>query len=289
MQGTGAPLATPFAADGTVDHEALAAFTGWALERGLDFLVPTGSTSEAPLMTMQERNEVVETVVEESGDVPVMAGTGHPGTQATIEQTEGAAAAGADAALVTTPFFYDIDQAGLIEFYRDVADASPIPVYLYSVPKFTHKTIQPETVAELASHENVAGMKDSTGSMEIIQRTANRTEDEDFDLMIGAGSVYAPGLDAGAVGGVLAMANVVPELASEIRRLHVDGKDDEARTLNQRLVDLNRALTGKYGVPGVKAALQYRDAPIGTVRRPLEPVEEAAEAEIRELVDEALD
>ena len=287
MHGTGAPLATPFAADGTIDHDALAELADWLLDSGLDFLVPAGSTSEAPLLSRAERTAVVETVAAASGDTPVIAGTGHPGYDETMAQTEAAADAGADAALVVTPFYYDHDQDALREYYRDVADASPIPVYLYSVPKFTHMAIEPETAVDLAGHENVAGMKDSSGNMEAVQRIATGTG-EDFDLLVGAGSIYAPGLDAGASGGILALANVVPELASEIYDRHVAGTDEQARALNRRLVALNRAVTSEHGIPGLKAAMAYRDVPVGTVRRPLRPVDESTRRDLHRLLDAVL-
>lgn len=287
MQGTAAPLVTPFESDGTVDHTALRELTSWMLESGLDFLVPAGSTSEAPLLTISERTAVVETVVEESGDAPVLAGTGHPGFEATMEQTEQAAEAGADAALVVTPFYYNHGQDALAAYYRDVAAASPIPVYLYSVPKFTGVRVEPETAVELAAHDNVLGMKDSSGDLESVQRIATGTADLDFDLLVGAGSIFAPGLDAGASGGILALANVVPDRVSEMYRLHQAGEDEAARALNRRLVDLNRALTGVYGIPGIKSAMGHRGQDVGALRRPFQPVDDSVAEELAGLVDDA--
>lgn len=287
MHGTAVPLVTPFEDDGSVDHAALRELTTWLLDSGLDFLVPAGSTSEAPLLTMAERTAVVETVVEASGDAPVLAGTGHPGFEATMEQTEQAAAVGADGALVVTPFYYTPDQDALATYYRDVAAASPIPVYLYSVPKYTGVRVEPETAIDLAAHDNVLGMKDSSGDMESVQRIATGTADLDFDLLGGSGSIFAPALDAGASGGILALANVVPERVSEIYRLHEAGDDGEARALNRQLVDLNRALTGVYGVPGIKYAMRHRGREVGAARRPFQPVDDAAARELATLVDDA--
>lgn len=289
MHGTGVPVATPFTRDGRVDEAALVDLVGWLTERGVDFLVPGGSTSEAPLLTIEERARVVELVVEAApADVPVIAGTGHPGLVATVEQTRLAAAAGADGVLVVTPFYYPHDQAALAAYYRDLADESDLPVYLYSIPKFADVRIAPETAADLAAHENVVGMKDSSGDLAALQRTRDLAGDE-FDLLVGAGSIYGPALDAGVDGGILAVANVAPEAASEVHRLHRAGDREAARSLTRRLAPLNRAITAEHGIPGLKAAMRHRDAPAGHPRSPFRPVTDETAAELRELVDRVVD
>ncbi|MDG5775284.1 dihydrodipicolinate synthase family protein [Haloarculaceae archaeon H-GB2-1] len=287
MHGTGLPLVTPFETDGTIDSRALRELVQWVERRGVDFIAPCGSNSEAPLLSADERARVVETVVEEA-TVPVLAGTGHAGFDATRRQTERAAEAGADAALVVTPHYFQHDQETLATYFRDLADASSIPVYLYSVPKYTGVRLEPETVADLAMHENVAGMKDSSGDLVSLGRIARSTDDE-FDLLVGSGSVYAHGLDAGADGGVLAMANVVPELASAVYDRHASGERGAARELNATLVDLNEAVTGDDGIPGLKAAMRARDAPAGRVRSPHLPASDEAVTRLAALVDRTLD
>ncbi|WP_336036142.1 dihydrodipicolinate synthase family protein [Halobacterium yunchengense] len=289
MHGLGVPLATPFEDDGAVDHAALADLAAWVVEAGADFLVPCGSNSEAELLTAAERAAVVETVADAvPGDVPVLAGTGSPGLRETVEATRAAADAGADGALVVTPFYYDHDQDGLAAYYRAVADASPLPVYLYSVPKYTGVALEPETVGALAAHGNVAGMKDSSGDLAAFQRTRTATADADFELFVGSGGVFAAALDAGADGGVLALANVVPERAGEIRDRHVAGDDAAARECNRRVLELNTAVTATHGVPGLKAAMRSRGLPAGTVRSPHRPVDEETAADLAALVEDAL-
>ena len=249
MHGVGPPLVTPFAENGDVDDEKLRNLVAWVEDRGVDFLVPCGSNSEAELMTARERERVVATVVDEAS-VPVLAGTGNPGLRETRQATAAAAEVGADAALVVTPFYYDHDQEALAAYYRELADAASVPVYLYSVPGYTGVRLTPETVADLADHPNVVGMKDSSGDIGEFVRTHNRVA-ADFSHMIGSGGVLAQALDAGASGGVLALANVAPEGASAVFETHRDGGDPErARDLNADLVDLNRAITAGYGVPG---------------------------------------
>ncbi|MFC4542873.1 dihydrodipicolinate synthase family protein [Halosolutus amylolyticus] len=288
MHGTGVPIATPFDDDGSIDDDALTDLVGWLEDAGIDFLVPCGSTGEAPLLTPDERVRVVETVAAAT-ELPVVAGTGHEGFEPTLETTERAAGAGADAALVVTPSYYGSDDEELAAYYRDLADASPIPIYLYSVPKFTDHALSPDAAAALASHDNVAGIKDSSGSLESLQRLVRLTRGEEFSVLVGSGSVYAAGLAAGADGGVLAVANVAPEVASAIYRADRDDRPAAARSHNADLVELNRAVTSRYGVPGVKAVLALRDRPVGTPRRPLRPLEDDAVADLESILEETID
>ncbi|MFT4931818.1 MAG: dihydrodipicolinate synthase/N-acetylneuraminate lyase, partial [Natronomonas sp.] len=172
-------------------------------------------------------------------------------------------------------------------YYRDLADESPIPIYLYSVPKYTGVRLDPGTVGTLATHENVAGMKDSSGDLDALQRIATATADADFDLLVGSGSIYGAGLQVGASGGVLALANVAPEGASGIHRRYADGDVAGALALNRDLVALNHAVTAEYGVPGLKAAMKERGLPAGEPRRPLRPVDAEVAAELAGLVEDA--
>jgi dihydrodipicolinate synthase/N-acetylneuraminate lyase len=291
MHGTGLPLVTPFEdrgrdapEDAAVDHDALAALVDWVEQRGVDFIVPCGSNSEAPLLTREERAAVVDTVAD-AADGPVLAGTGAEGYRRTLTYTRDAAEAGADAALVVTPYYYDHAMDALATYYRRLADESPLPVYLYSVPAFTGTRLAPETVGELATHPNVAGMKDSSGDLAAFKRIRARTPD-DFDLFVGSGGVYADALAAGGDGGVLAVANVAPELADAVYAADSPGA---ARATNDAFVELNELVTGTYGIPGLKAAMRARSAPAGAVRAPFRPVDDAAATELAAAVETALD
>lgn len=285
MDGTGPPLVTPFDANGDVDEPALRDLVEWVEARGVDFLVPCGSNSEAELMTADERARAIE-VVCDAASVPVLAGTGSPGLRETLAATEDAADAGADAALVVTPFYYGHDQATLESYYRDLADEASIPIYLYSVPAYTDVALAPETVGRLADHPNVGGIKDSSGDLERFVLTRRETVDADFDLLVGSGSVLAPALDAGADGGVLALSNIAPAGASEIYERHRAGDREGAHALNADLVALNRAITAEYSVPGLKYAMRERGAPAGHERRPHRPPDEAARAALDAHLDD---
>ncbi|MFB6233465.1 MAG: dihydrodipicolinate synthase family protein [Haloarculaceae archaeon] len=287
MKGTGVPLVTPFDRAGRVDESNLRAVASWVVDRGVDFVVPCGSNGESELLTVDERATVVEVVADEV-PVPVLAGTGHPGFEETREQTRRAVAAGADAALVVTPFYFTHDQSALQSFYERLASESDCPIYLYSVPSKTDVALHPETVESLAAHDNIAGMKDSAGDMVAFGRE-RRLAGPDFELFMGSGSLFATALDAGADGGVMALANVVPAVAAEIHERHADGDQRGARELCSTVVELNEAITARYGVPGVKAAMRYRDVPAGQVRSPHRPLDEDAAAEVRSLVDGVLE
>lgn len=283
MNGVAAPIVTPFTEDGDVDEPALEALVGWLESRGIDYLVPCGSTSESELLTADERVRVIETVVDAAA-VPVLAGTGSPGYRETCEATAAAADAGADAALVVTPFYYPHDQSTLDAYYRDLADEASIPIYLYSVPVFTDVRLHPETVAGLADHPNIAGIKDSSGDIGTFVRIVRRTADADFDPIVGSGGVFSQALGAGASGGILALANVAPEVASEIYETHPDDPT-VAREANADVVELNHAITAEYGIPGLKYAMRQRGAPAGYARSPHRPPDAAARDRLDALVE----
>ena len=279
-------MVTPFDEKGDIDESKLAELVGWVEERGVDFIVPCGSNSEAELMTAEERARVVEIVVE-SASVPILAGTGHPGLRESTIQTELAASAGADAALIVTPFYFSHSQEDMAIYYKKLAELVSIPVYLYSVPKFTHVSLEPDTIAELSDDENIKGMKDSSGNSDLFQQEVEVTKEKDFDMLVGAGGIYAQALEMGATGGVLALANIAPEKCSEIYQLYKKGDSENAKILNDELVELNRGVTGTYGISGLKAAMEMRGAPAGFSRSPHRGVGGAEKEGLQNLLDEA--
>lgn len=286
MHGTGVALVTPFTASGDVDEPALEDLVRELESRGVDFVVPAGSTGEAPLLSPVEQTRVIG-VVADAASVPVLAGTGQPGLRRTVSTTDAAAEAGADAALVVTPYYYSHDQAALSGHYRELADAVQLPVCLYSIPSRTGVALEPGTVAELAAHPNIVGLKDSSGDLERFHRTVTLTADEEFSLFVGHGGLYAHALEMGATGGVLALANVAPERASAVYDHHAAGEAAAARDVNGTLVELNRAITARFGVAGLKAAMRLRGLPGGHVRAPHRPVDDGVEAELERLVQAA--
>ena len=286
MEGTGVPLVTPFDGKGDIDESKLAELVEWIEERGVDFIVPCGSNSESELMTVEERSRVIEIVVE-AASVPILAGTGHPGLRETTIQTEMAASAGVDAVLVVTPFYFSHTQEVIADYYRNLADLASVPIYLYSVPKFTHISLEPETVQRLSDVENIEGMKDSSGDLELFEREINSTKEKDFHMLVGAGGIYAQALEMGASGGVLGLANVAPEGCSKIYELYRKGDTAGAKVLNESLVELNRGVTGIFGVSGLKAAMEMRGAPAGFARSPRQIVGIEEKEALQNLLREA--
>jgi dihydrodipicolinate synthase/N-acetylneuraminate lyase len=288
ITGTGVPLVTPFDETGDVQPDALRELVGDLERDGVDFLVPCGSNGEAAHLDVDERTRVIECVAD-AATTPVVAGTGHPSERHTKRQTAAAADAGADAALVVTPYYYQHDQATIATHYRRVADDSPIPIYLYSVPTYTHTTIDPATVESLATHPNIAGLKDSSGDRDLLEPYVDRTRDASFDVLVGSTSVYAAGLELGAVGCVLAVANVAPDLASDVHAHHEADRLADARSLNRHLADLNDAVRDPHGIPGLKAAMDARDYPAGRPRRPFQPVDDDVRDDLHDAVTRTLD
>lgn len=282
MEGIGPPLVTPFDEAGNVDFDRLRDLVQWVEARGVDFIVPCGSTSEAELLTLDERRRVIETVVG-AASVPVIAGTGHPGQKETLDATAGANHAGADAAMVVTPFYYPHDQQALATYYREVADAVSLPIYLYSVPTFTDVHLDPDTVGDLATHPNIVGYKDSSGSMTGLVRTLERVEDEAFDILVGSGGMLAQALETGAAGGILALANLYP---GKTREILTAADPAAARDLNATLADVNDAITTAFGIPGLKWAMRHRGAPAGYPRSPHREPGETTQATLRQLLDD---
>ena len=274
LSGVFPPIPTPFDGEGEVALPALAE----NLERwnayDLAGYVVLGSNGEAVYLTEREKLRVWETARQViPPDKLMIAGTGCESTRQTIALTRQAAGAGADAALVVTPNYFDTKMTpdGLVRHYEAVADGSPIPVVLYNVPKFTHVDMDAGTIARAARHPNVIGVKDSGGNVaklaDVVQLTG-----PDFQVLAGSAGFFFAGLALGAVGGVLALANVAPQQAIDIQRLFEAGRWDEAAELQRRMIPVNAAVTARFGIAGLKAALDALGYHGGPVRSPLEDI-----------------
>jgi 4-hydroxy-2-oxoglutarate aldolase len=206
----------------------------------------------------------------------MIVGTGRESTRATIAATQRAASAGADAVLVRTPSFFKAQMTGdlLERHYRDVADAAPVPVLLYNVSMFTGVTLPADSVARLAEHPNIVGMKESGSDIAYIAECIARTPAR-FVFLAGSASTYFHALCAGCDGGVLALASLFPDECVRLRALVQAGAIDEARRLQQRLTPIARSIGGTYGVAGLKAALDLTGFVGGPPRPPLRPAPSA--------------
>ncbi len=274
LNGIFPAVITPFDSVGRLDLAGLRAdFAAWN-GAGLTGYLVLGSTGEVVHLEEDEKIAVLETARAAIPEhMTMIVGTGQHSTQATINFTRRAAQNGADYALVVTPHYFKsaMTQAALIDFYRAVADASPIKVLLYSVPQFTGITLSPETIASLAEHANIAGIKDSSGDMRALIHTLSLvpSRDADFAVLTGSAPVLHPALLAGAGGAILAVANFAAAACVEIYQLVLQNRHTEARAAQQRLLTISEQIASHHGVGGIKYAMDCLGYVGGSVRSPL--------------------
>jgi 4-hydroxy-2-oxoglutarate aldolase len=285
LEGVFPPIPTPFDAQGDVFYEALTQNLAHWHQYDLSGYVVLGSNGETAYLGEQEKAKVLEKAREAiPPDKLMIAGTGCESVRQTISLTGQAARIGADAALVLTPHFFGLKSGNLVSYYCAVAEASPIPVILYNVPKFTHVDLDAATIAQAASHPNIIGIKDSGGNITKIADTVRRTG-RDFQVLAGSAGFLFAGLAVGAVGGVVALANIAPAQAIDIYGLFKAGRWDEAAALQRQMIPVNAAITARFGVPGLKAALEMLGWHGGPVRRPLSDLNADDRQSLREVLE----
>ncbi|HTM02825.1 MAG TPA: dihydrodipicolinate synthase family protein [Vicinamibacterales bacterium] len=275
--GIFSPIATPFTADDTVDEGALRRNVARWMQTPLTGLVVLGSNGEAPQLEEAEADRVIDIVREGVPSTrPLLAGTGRESTKATIEATKRAARAGVDAALARTPSFFKSQMTSdiFVRHYREVADASPIPILLYNVTMFTGVNMQPDAVERLAMHPNIVGLKESGGDIAQIAEYVARTPD-DFTVLAGSATTLYPALCAGCDGAVLALAMLFPDECVRMRALVSERRLDEAMALQQQLLPIAKLVGATYGVAGLKAALDVLGYEGGLPRPPLRPASQS--------------
>ncbi len=288
LGGVFPPLTTPFGADGSVELTALAANVQKYNRAGLAGYVVIGSTGESVYLSEDEKIKIWETVrgAADAGKI-LIAGTGCEATAETIALTRRAAALGYHAALVRTPAYFrsQMTSAALEQHFRAVAEASPIPVLIYSVPQFTGLKVEAPLVARLAEHPNIIGLKESSGDVQLITEI-RRTTPAEFQVLVGAASVLYPAMCVGAQGAVLAVACALPELCVKLYQAACAGEHKRARELQEKLLDPTAAVTTRFGIAGLKFAMELRGYVGGAPRAPLVPLEDAARAEIKRIIAE---
>ncbi|MDW7759156.1 MAG: dihydrodipicolinate synthase family protein [Acidobacteriota bacterium] len=241
-----------------------------------------GSTGECVLLSDDESAAVVKTAREAAGPEKILiAGTARESLRATVEATRRAADLGADFALIRPPSYYKsrMDRETLRTFFLKTADDSPVPVIVYNIPQNTGFSLEAELIVELSDHDNIAGLKESSGNLTLLAAVVRRLP-QDFSYLLGAGSVVVPALQMGASGAILAVADAVPEVCADMYRLFVQGDFEGARKRQLDIVPLNRLATEARGIPGLKAALDMRGFYGGPVRLPLLPATDKDRAEI---------
>lgn len=281
LHGVVPPTVTAFREDESVDYEQTAAHARFVVDRGVHGVFPLGTNGEAPLLAADERDRVVEAVVDEvGGEVPVIAGVGAPSTVRTVAHADHAEAVGADGIVVVTPYYYPLDHEGALEHYRRVAEAVSIPVYIYHIPSKTGNELSLETLADLAAIDAVAGVKDSSKDVPWLAQAIDTTPDLTF--LAGSDSLIFTGLEIGCSGAVSAVANVFPELVVDCYEAYDAGDEDRARDRQSTIFAVRDALkTGGAYMSGVKTALRMRDFDPGPLRSPLRLKDDESAAAMR--------
>ena len=287
LEGVLPPIPTPFA-DDRVDEAAMRANVARWMGTRVRGVVVLGSNGEAPLLDEDESDAAIAAARDAvPADRLCLAGTGRESTVAAVRAAKRAAALGADAVLVRTPAYFRtlLTARALTDHYRAVADAAPVPVILYNFTALTGVTLPVESVARLAEHPNVVGMKESGSDLRFLSALIDSTPD-DFAVMAGSAPVFFASLLVGAAGGILALASAVPDLCVELHDRVRAGRLDDARALQRRLTPLAGLVTSTYGVPGLKAALSLLGYAAGDPRPPLRPVGPDAVDDIRRALAE---
>jgi 4-hydroxy-2-oxoglutarate aldolase len=280
------PLTTPFAADGSLSLSDLKHNVLLYNKTDLAGFVALGSTGEAVLLTHAEMEGVLLTVKENAGkDKKLIAGCGAESTAETILRVKRTAEIGYDAALVKTPYYYKpfYKSQAQVAHFRRVADASPIPVMLYSVPIFTGVALDPADVAALSEHPNIIGIKDSSGNMTALGEMLASTPPA-FQILVGSASTVFPSLVIGARGAILALACALPEKCAALHQLYRAGQFDLARELQTMLVRASKTMMSEMGIAGIKFVMDQRGYRGGDPRLPLLPLEEAHKKRLIEVL-----
>ena len=277
-------MTTPFTDDGQIDHETLAADAQRLEAAGVAGLVPAGSSGESATLTHGEHIEVVETVVEAVDDVPVIAGSGSNSTHEALDLSQRAADAGADGLLLISPYYNKPEQAGLREHFLAIADAVDLPQIVYNVPGRTGQNIEPETVAALASHENIAAYKAASGDVAQISEVIEYTRDEDLSVLAGDDALTLPICSLGGRGVISVAGNVEPERMVDLVDAALEDDLDRARELHFELSPLFRQLFVETNPIPVKAAMEIRGYAPGKLRSPLTDLSAEPRAELEEIL-----
>jgi 4-hydroxy-2-oxoglutarate aldolase len=286
LHGIFAPLTTPFESDGSVALGQVRNNVVLYNKTKLAGYVPNGSTSESVLLLWEEVYKVWEAVRDAAAPGKILiAGTGAESTSETIERTNRAARIGYAVALVRTPSFFkpSINDHMLAEHYLRVADAARIPVMLYSVPVFTHVTVGASLIARVANHPNIIGMKDSSGDMKGIAAIIAAAPKE-FQTLTGSASTLYEALELGAVGAILGLADVFPDLCADIYAASAAGERAKAQALAQKLVLPAKMLLMDYGIGGLKYAQDRMGFFGGLPRLPLQGVSDEGKMEIDQML-----
>ncbi|MBI3483879.1 MAG: dihydrodipicolinate synthase family protein [Acidobacteria bacterium] len=287
LHGIFPPVTTPFDQEGALALDRLRENISRYNGTGVMGYVVIGSTGESVLLGRAEIEQVWSAARQAAAsDKILIAGTGVDSTAETITRTNRAAELGYHVALVKTPYYYKPQMTAEVhaEHYLRVADAARIPLLIYSVPQFTGVAMEAPLVAQLAQHPNIIGIKESSGVMQRVGEIIHRAP-AGFQTLVGSATTFYPSMALGAVGGILAVADILPELCVELYDACAKGDSPRARKLQERLIDPTITLVAKLGIPGVKYAMDRAGYYGGPARRPLLPLNEAQKKEAERVLE----
>ena len=286
LAGIFAPISTPFVNE-DIAPEHLQSNMRKYKETGLAGFFALGSNGESKSLAEDEKLKILEVVLREKGDHQVvMAGTGYESTRQTISFSKKAAEIGADYVSIVTPSYFKkrLTDEALTGYYTDVADAVPIPVLAYNAPGFTGMTLSAKVIEKISRHPNIAGMKDtSAGNMSSYLSACG----DDFDVLSGTISTLFTAMALGASGGVVSLANAFPNICCDLYNKLQSADLQEARRLHYLLYNLNRSVSGSFGVAGVKYAMDVAGYYGGNPRLPLLPLTKQGQLSIHDAVKKA--
>jgi 4-hydroxy-2-oxoglutarate aldolase len=287
LAGLYPPVVTAFNDDESISFDQLEANLHKWVAQPLDGIVVPGSNSEAAFISEEERSSIIRlcaAIVKPTGKW-LVAGTGMETTTGTIAMTCQAAELGADAALILPPYFFKAGMTHevLCTHYLAIANHSPIPILIYNVPAFTGVDISLQTLTRLAEHPRIIGVKDSSAN--IIKMADVLAAVPGFQVFAGTGSALLPFLSIGAAGGIMALANFAARPLRQLYEAYLKGRSSEAQQIQLSLAQINTAVTIKYGVSGLKYAMDQAGFYGGPCRRPLLPLSQVARDEIERLLE----
>jgi 4-hydroxy-tetrahydrodipicolinate synthase len=286
FKGSLVALITPMRVDGSIDEKAFAAFVDWQIKEGTHGVVPVGTTGESPTLSHDEHRRVVEIAIEvASGRVPVIAGAGSNSTEEAIALTRHAKEAGADAALIVTPYYNKPTQEGMFLHYTAIADAVDLPIIIYNIPPRSVVDMSVETMARLAKHPNIIGVKDATANLTRPLHT-RRACGDDFCQLSGEDHTALSYNAAGGHGCISVTANVAPRLCGEMQTAWAEGRLKDAMTIQNRLVPLHDALFSETSPGPVKYAASLMGKTSERCRLPLAPLMEPTRARVKAAMTE---
>jgi 4-hydroxy-tetrahydrodipicolinate synthase len=287
FKGSLVALITPMREDGSINERAYADFVDWQINEGTGGVVPVGTTGESPTLSHQEHKRVVEIAVEVArGRVPVIAGTGSNSTDEAIDLTRHAKRAGADAALIVTPYYNKPTQEGMYLHFKAIADAVELPVIIYNIPPRSVVDMSVETMARLANHRNIVGVKDATANLARPLHT-RRACGAGFCQLSGEDHTAVAFLAAGGDGCISVTANVAPRLCSEMHAAWQEGRVNDAISIQDRLLPLHDALFAETSPGPVKYAASLLGKTSDCCRLPLAPLASGTKQKVRSAMIEA--